>query len=689
MRFRVTGIWLVLALGGAAGGAAQAPAAVKVTAADLAAGRLELAGAWRYRGGDDPAWADPELDDSSWPLSSTGFERGKLPPGGWPGIGWFRLHLEIGEELWQEPLALGVTQEGASEIYLDGERIARFGRVAGDARDEEGVRQRQVMWVSLTRPRHVLAIRHSNFLVSKLHSYGQEPGVYVSLATPEAEWARFRDGRPTLQQVEQVLFTSVPLVFCILHLLFVAFDRRARENLYFVLVTASFSTTAFFEYQVHLPASLSHISLLATLHRISVTVLGLSCLRFVYALLGGPLPRRFWGFVAVIGVVWTRVVFTADAWQSAMDVLSFLYIFALTLELLRITSIFIRQRQDGTWLLGAGLVTFLVAAIADQLMDLDLVAEPFFGTYNPYLYGGLGLLLSMSIYLALSFARTRRELERQLVQVQELSEKTLAQERAARELEIERRVLQADHARKTRELEEARQLQLSLLPADLPALDGYDLAAAMRTATEVGGDYYDFDVRGDGALLVAIGDAVGHGARAGTLVAATKSLFQALAGDGEPVDVLDRMAAAIRGMQLSRIHMALALALFSSGRLRLAAAGMPPVLVYRKTTGEVDEVLVAGLPLGSSGHLPYRQQEVALAAGDTVLLLSDGFPELRDGDRELGYPRTRALFRQACAAASARAVVQHLEEAAETFTGGQPPADDVTFVVVKVRAFIP
>ena len=54
----------------------------------------------------------------------------------------------------------------------------------------------------------------------------------------------------------------------------------------------------------------------------------------------------------------------------------------------------------------------------------------------------------------------------------------------------------------------------------------------MRTATEVGGDYYDFHLADDGALTVAVGDATGHGARAGTMVTVIKSLFTAEAGSG-------------------------------------------------------------------------------------------------------------------------------------------------------------
>ncbi len=74
-----------------------------------------------------------------------------------------------------------------------------------------------------------------------------------------------------------------------------------------------------------------------------------------------------------------------------------------------------------------------------------------------------------------------------------------------------KKFLQLENDRKTKELEEARQLQLSMLPKTLPQLPHLDIAVYMKTATEVGGDYYDFNVGMDGTLTVVIGDATGHG----------------------------------------------------------------------------------------------------------------------------------------------------------------------------------
>ena len=93
---------------------------------------------------------------------------------------------------------------------------------------------------------------------------------------------------------------------------------------------------------------------------------------------------------------------------------------------------------------------------------------------------------------------------------------------AIKEAQLRAQLAETENERKTKELEEARQLQLSMLPKTLPQLPHLDIAAYMKTATEVGGDYYDFNVAIDGTLTVVLGDATGHGMRAGTMVTSAK-----------------------------------------------------------------------------------------------------------------------------------------------------------------------
>ncbi|MGB6120709.1 MAG: PP2C family protein-serine/threonine phosphatase, partial [Bacteroidota bacterium] len=291
---------------------------------------------------------------------------------------------------------------------------------------------------------------------------------------------------------------------------------------------------------------------------------------------------------------------------------------------------------------------------------------------------------SMSIHLAYSTAMTKKELQIQLVQVGELSEKALEQERRAGEEEISRRVLEADNARKTEELEQARRLQLSMLPRTLPEIASLQIAVHMSTATEVGGDYYDFRTEDDGSLTIAVGDATGHGTRAGIMVTLIKSLFNTLGHSFYIPDFFSHCTDFIRRMHMENLYMGLLLARIRDGNMIASAAGMPPIYVYRSDRREVEEIVIKGMPLGGPGSFPYQQVNTRLNPGDTVLFLSDGFPELFNGAREmLDYPRVKQLFGEV-AERPPQDIVDRLAEAAEGWRDGSPQNDDITFVVLKV-----
>jgi serine phosphatase RsbU (regulator of sigma subunit) len=111
---------------------------------------------------------------------------------------------------------------------------------------------------------------------------------------------------------------------------------------------------------------------------------------------------------------------------------------------------------------------------------------------------------------------------------------------------------------------------------------------------------------------------------------------------------------------------------------------MPPVLVHRAETSRVEEVALSATPLGTLGSA-YEQIDVELAAGDTVLFLSDGFPELmNDAHQQLGYTATLDAFGEAAREASAQAVIESLSTFSARWHGDAPPNDDVTFVVVRI-----
>lgn len=130
--------------------------------------------------------------------------------------------------------------------------------------------------------------------------------------------------------------------------------------------------------------------------------------------------------------------------------------------------------------------------------------------------------------------------------------------------------------------------------------------------------------------------------------------------------------------------MGLTLARLEGETVTLSTAGMPPALLFRQASGKVEEIALEGMPLGALAF-EYKEVRLGVEPGDTLLLMSDGLPELQDGQGEpFGYVRVRSLF-QDLGTRTPEEVVAGLTDAAQAWTEGRPPNDDMTFVVVRVR----
>ena len=242
--------------------------------------------------------------------------------------------------------------------------------------------------------------------------------------------------------------------------------------------------------------------------------------------------------------------------------------------------------------------------------------------------------------------------------------------------------------RMEKELEQARNLQLGMLPDQAPILKDAEVGLYTRPATEVGGDYYDYFLSDESGLTLALGDATGHGMEAGTIVAGTKGLFQSLSPNTDVVEALSQMSDQLRNMRIGRNGMALAMIKVQGNRLSYSSAGIPPMLIYRNRTNEVHEILIEGLPMGLKAAGRYYVRDFELFAGDTVLLMTDGLPErLNPENNEYGYSRTMSFFRE-IAHNGADRICELLAEAGDEWANGCEQEDDISFAVLKYRAEI-
>jgi serine phosphatase RsbU (regulator of sigma subunit)/ligand-binding sensor domain-containing protein len=237
--------------------------------------------------------------------------------------------------------------------------------------------------------------------------------------------------------------------------------------------------------------------------------------------------------------------------------------------------------------------------------------------------------------------------------------------------------------RKEEELEQARQFQLDMLPRETPEDLGLDISAAIETASEVGGDYYDYFPQKDKqSLYVVVGDATGHGMTAGMMVSITKAGLYGIPSI-PPNDIAKRLNRVIKNIDLGWNRMAFNMARFWDNKVEFTSAAMPPVYHYHSSTGEVDEVLLGGLPLGSIKDETFALEEFDFNIGDSLVFISDGLPEAENNQGEmLGYEAVYDCVK-ANGKESAEEQKQALLDLGSAWLGELRNQDDITIVVVK------
>ncbi len=169
------------------------------------------------------------------------------------------------------------------------------------------------------------------------------------------------------------------------------------------------------------------------------------------------------------------------------------------------------------------------------------------------------------------------------------------------------------------------------------------------------------------------------------MVTATKSLFNAFADDTNIPQIFEQTSLALKKRNLRGLYMAMAMIKIKGGNMTISAAGMPSALIYREATKQVEEIAIRAMPLGSMSSFPYKQQELNLLVGDTVVLMSDGFPETFNEQGEiLDYGKAKTVLKE-IAQASPQEIINRFIEVGEQWAGVRPQDDDVTFVVLKVK----
>lgn len=229
----------------------------------------------------------------------------------------------------------------------------------------------------------------------------------------------------------------------------------------------------------------------------------------------------------------------------------------------------------------------------------------------------------------------------------------------------------------------ARKVMASLLPRQLPRLEGFDVAALSRPCYEVGGDYYDIISLGSDRWGIAIADVAGKGVAAALLVAAMRASLYLMAG--HEIALRGVLSRANRFLHESAGNKFVTL-FYSVMDLQIRrliyvnAAHLPPVLV--RVDGEVELLQEGGVPLGPFEDPRYFEGFAKLEAGDVLALYTDGITDARDTEGEEYGPERLADALVRARSGSAKEICDAVIADVDDYSNSHH-ADDQTLVVFK------
>ena len=243
-------------------------------------------------------------------------------------------------------------------------------------------------------------------------------------------------------------------------------------------------------------------------------------------------------------------------------------------------------------------------------------------------------------------------------------------------------------ARIDRELEYAKQIQLSALPTNFPDEKDYEIYAQMIAAKEVGGDFYDYYAIDDRRVAVLVADVSGKGIPAAMFMMRAKTIIKDLAESGIPVnEIFIKANEKLCENNESGMFVTAWMGILDieTGVLQYANAGHNPPLLKR-ADGEFELLKSrAGFVLAGMEGMVYRAGELTLGRGDRLFLYTDGVSEATNAENELYGEERLIAFMNRSAELSARDILPALKKNIDEFVGEAPQFDDITMFILDYK----
>jgi len=432
---------------------------------------------WKYKQNDSVAFKLNDYNDQDWVNNKPTLyfdDGGKLD---FAGLAWFRLTFFVDSNLVNFPLAIAMNHYGASEIYLNGILIKKY----GDIKSSKETRYFDPLDLPFVftfnkAGKQVIAIRYANYNAKRNHEVYNEPiaGFELKLGKANSMIESKNINAIALSSIFMLL-TGFFISFCIIHFFMFLLNSGIRSNLYFsifMLCVAIAFVIGFINFTVNNVDLLTKSSYYTN---VTIVLIFVSLSGFVNELFSKNKTR--FKIILVIGLISLLLQYFQNAQHE--NLMMFLIIFLL-LETIFVVISAIKRKIKGAWIIGTGILFFTIFILTAVLVSITNDGELFIE--NSSIVGSfvivclvltiISIPLSMSIYLAWNYATINKNLGLQLEQVQILSQKNLEQEQEKqRLLENRKAILEAQVLERTAELREEKKksddLLLNILPAEI------------------------------------------------------------------------------------------------------------------------------------------------------------------------------------------------------------------------------
>jgi signal transduction histidine kinase len=390
--------------------------------------QIPIDSSWQYHAGDYSPFTDTSYNEQGWKEVTTEYLQDKnAKPIAWPGIGWFRKRFNVPAEWRGKALAMRVGHFGASEIYLDGKLIYRFGTVGRTLEDEKIFVPHQAVIIQPdNKATHLLVVKYSN-QHAKTPDYAAKFIGFRILLSPPNLALKPHNELPFIPMIFSIL-----VAFSLFFLIVYSFYPSRLASLLTALLLLNFTSTFVCTYIISINSQWSPIIWATYFGRLSVSWMPCFTLLVFYALyFNGQLPKRTWilaGFMAFY-------LFFAASMPFRFSWIGLPPFLLIIVETARMLYLGIQIRKTGFWIL---LIGWIISWLGIIFFIIDVFKWfPESSTALKFLrivFAAMSVPITYALQLAWEFGTANRDLRRQLIQVHELSETTLRQEQEKQQI---------------------------------------------------------------------------------------------------------------------------------------------------------------------------------------------------------------------------------------------------------------